>query len=73
MDKMGHGEHGARRLGAVLRLMSGRPLEAWAPLLKGLDAPDLIRLRAPGPAYEVAYATEDPPVAELRAELEGYV
>jgi hypothetical protein len=70
LDELGHGEHAARRLGAVLRLLSG-PLEAWAPLLKGLDAADLVRLRAPDPAYLVAYATEDPAVAELRAGLEG--
>ena len=78
-DQMGHGEHASRRLGAVLRLLKG-PAEKLSPLLKGLDAAELMALPAPDASYEVAYEPEVPPIAEaeapqtvaaLRRELSG--
>ena len=69
LDQMGHGEHGARRLGAVLRLLIG-PAELLTPMLKGLDAAELMALAAPEAGYEVVYSAEDAATAELRRELQ---
>ena len=43
LDKLGHTEHGSRRLGAVLRLLAG-PMSMLTPMLKGLDANELVGL-----------------------------
>jgi hypothetical protein len=56
LDGMGHGEHGSRRLGAALRLLTGPP-ELLTPLLGGLDAPELMALGPPEAGYQVAFAT----------------
>jgi tetratricopeptide (TPR) repeat protein len=71
LDSMGHADHGSRRLGAVLRLLSS-PAELLTPMLKGLDAAELMSLGAPEAGYEVVYiATEDAATAALREELQG--
>ena len=41
LDAMGHADHASRRLGAVLRLLSS-PAELFTPMLKGLDAAELM-------------------------------
>jgi hypothetical protein len=78
------GEHGSRRLGAALRLLTG-PAELLTPLLESdaLDAAELMALPPPNSAHEVVYEAEPEPeteaskekeapaVAALRAELEG--
>ena len=82
LDSMGHGEHGARRLGEALRQLAG-PASSWTRLMKGLDAAELMSLPAPEAGYQVIYMTEPPPdhaiaptmaptaTAKLRAELSG--
>ena len=57
LDQIGHGEHGARRLGAVLRLLKG-PAELLSPMMDGLDAAELMSLPAPEAGYTVLYETE---------------
>ena len=69
-DSMGHGEHGSRRLGAVLRRLTGSA-DALTPLLDGLDATELLSLAPPDATYHVAYSVEDSATGELRAELSG--
>jgi hypothetical protein len=69
LDKLGHGQHGARRLGAALRLFAG-PAEL-VPMLKGLDAAELVSLDPPEPGYRVACEGEDAAVVALRAELQA--
>jgi hypothetical protein len=59
LDKMGHGEHGSRRLGAALRLLTG-PADELTPLMKGLDAAALMALGPPEAGYEVVYEQEVP-------------
>eukprot|EP01048_Picozoa_sp_COSAG05_P022491 COSAG05_NODE_4522_length_1480_cov_1.152064_1_plen_419_part_01 len=76
LDQMGHGEHGSRRLGVVIRLLTG-PAKTLTPLLKGLDATELMSLPPPQPEYVVPYAPAPAPsrepgesaTAELRKEL----
>lgn len=70
LDSMGHGEHGARRLGAVLRLLTG-PAELLTPMLKGLDAAKLMVLPEPDPEHEVVYVVEDASTLKLRGELQA--
>ena len=70
LDEMGHGEHGARRLGAALRLLTG-PAELLTPMLKGLDAAEVMAMGAPEAGYECVYTEEDAEVAALRVELGG--
>eukprot|EP01045_Picozoa_sp_COSAG04_P025623 COSAG04_NODE_3397_length_2856_cov_1.203845_2_plen_336_part_00 len=74
LDGMGHGDHGSRRLGAVLRRLKG-PSEKLSELLDGLDAAELARLGPPDTEYTVAYPAEQcdevPGSAELRQELDG--
>ena len=57
LDGLGHDEHGARRLGAVLRLLKG-PAELLSPMMDGLDAAELMSLPAPEAGYTVLYETE---------------
>jgi lambda repressor-like predicted transcriptional regulator len=71
LDDMGHGDHASRRLGAVLRLLSGQSPETLTPLLKGLDAAELMALPPPVADYKIVYETEDSAVAALREELQG--
>jgi hypothetical protein len=52
LDPQGHGEHGSQRLGAVLRLLKG-PAEKLTPMLRGLDAAELMAL--PPPAADASY------------------
>jgi hypothetical protein len=53
LDAMGHAEHGSRRLGAALRLLIG-PADLVTPLLRGLDASELMALPEPEPGHTVA-------------------
>ena len=46
LDSLGHGDHGARRLGEVLRLLIG-PADMLTPLMDGLDAAELMRMPPP--------------------------
>jgi hypothetical protein len=70
LDGMGHADHAARRLGEVLRPLKG-PAAMLTPMLKGLDAAELMLLPAPDADYHVAYSTEPPEVTALRQELQG--
>ena len=81
LDGMGHGEHGARRLGAVLRRLKG-PAGTLTPMLKGLDAAELMALPPPDAGHEAVYERAKPrpepepepepePAAALRTELGG--
>jgi len=70
LDGMGHGEHGSRRVGAVLRRLTG-PAELLTGLLGGLDAAELMALPEPEASYRVLYEQEDPAVVALRQELSG--
>jgi hypothetical protein len=87
-DSMGYAqsEHGSRRLGAALRQLVG-PASMLTPMMKGLDAAELMRLEAPEPGYEVDLEQKRHQIAaplrpepagddaaatrELRAELGG--
>jgi hypothetical protein len=51
----GEGEHGSRRLGAALRQLVS-PADKLTPMLKGLDAAELMRLAAPDSSYRVVHA-----------------
>jgi hypothetical protein len=79
LDQIGHGDHGSRRLGAVLRLMKG-PADSLTPLLKGLQADELMAMAPPDAARTVVYEhnTSDQGLSaspaeerKLRAELSG--
>ena len=75
LDKIGHGEHGSRRLGAALRVLKG-PAGTLTPLLKGLDAAELMAMAPPDSAYVVHYGAEDSAansaaVEALRKELQA--
>jgi hypothetical protein len=70
LDGMGHGDHGSRRLGAVLRRLKD-PAEMFIPLLSGLDAAALMAMGDPERGYEVVFETEDPTTVALREELAG--
>jgi len=61
LDSMGHGEHGSRRLGAVLRLLTG-PAEKLTPLMKGLDVAELVALPPPDASYHVVYERASSPL-----------
>ena len=67
---MGHGDHASRRLGAALRPLKG-PADKLTPLLKGLDAAELMSLPPPDASYRVVYEVEDSATAALRKELGG--
>jgi hypothetical protein len=71
LDGMGHGEHGSRRLGAVLRLLKAASAATLAPMMKGLDATQLLSLPPADANYRVVYAVEDSATAALRQELSG--
>eukprot|EP01046_Picozoa_sp_COSAG06_P043409 COSAG06_NODE_5682_length_3323_cov_3.426489_2_plen_973_part_01 len=71
LGELGHGDHGTRRLGAVLRRLKAPP-SLLTPLLGGgLDAAQLIELAPPESVYEVAYPPEacgpDHGASELQA------
>ena len=70
LDQMGQkqGEHGSRRLGEVLRLLTG-PAASLQPLMKGLSAAKLMALPAPEAGYGVKFEVEEPTDRKLRAEL----
>ena len=70
LDKMGHGDHASRRLGAVLRRMTATA-DLLKPMLKGLDAAELMSLSAPEAGYVVVYSTEDAATVKLREELQA--
>jgi len=70
LDPMGHGDHGSRRLGAILRQLKG-PMDKLTSLLKGLDAGELMTLAPPDANYRVVYEVEDAALATLREELQG--
>jgi hypothetical protein len=67
---MGHGDHGSRRLGAVLHRLDS-PASSLSALLSGLDAAALMTLAAPESGYEVFHDSETAVVAALRTELES--
>jgi hypothetical protein len=69
LDDMGHSEHGSRRLGASLRQLTG-PASMLSPMLKGLDAPELMALPPPDRAYRVVFEEASPRQQELRNELQ---
>ena len=54
----------------MLRLLKG-PAEKLSPLLKGLDAAELMALPAPDASYEVAYGQSEPALTALQTELRG--
>ena len=62
---MGHGEHGSRRVGAVLRRLTG-PAELLTPLLGGRDAAELMAMREPEPGYEYRVEPEQSDFNYLR-------
>ena len=70
MDSTGstQSEHGSRRLGAALRQLVG-PASMLTPMLKGLDAGELMRLAAPEAGYEVKFEVEQSADEKLRIEL----
>ena len=68
LDGIGHGDHGSRRLGAVLRLLKG-PADKLTPMLKGLDAAELMSLAPPDDSYRVEYLVQDSGESALRREL----
>ena len=77
LDGMGHGDHGSRRLGAVLRRLKG-PASSLSELLDGLDAGELMALGAPEAGYEVVFSEqrdlgspEDVGAASVREELQA--
>eukprot|EP01043_Picozoa_sp_COSAG02_P005076 COSAG02_NODE_135_length_34565_cov_80.368856_30_plen_1468_part_00 len=61
LDNLGHGDHGARKLGAVLRLLKGSA-EQLTPMLKGLDSSELMALPPPDANYSVVYAQDEVPL-----------
>ena len=65
LDRLGHGEHGSRRLGAALRLLVG-PAEMLTPVMDGLDAAELIALSPPSRVHITYSCGED---VSLRADL----
>jgi hypothetical protein len=54
LDKIGHADHASRRIGGALRLLK-TPAELLTPMLKGLDAAELMAMGAPEAGYEVVY------------------
>jgi hypothetical protein len=70
LDTIGHGDHGSRRLGAVLRRLTG-PVSKLTPLLQGLDAAEMITLPPPDASYRVEYPRQESTGAGLRREYEG--
>ena len=69
LDEMGHGEHGSRRLGAAVRALKADRAGSLRPMLKGLDATELLSLPAPDTSYRVVYKAEDSSTLALRQEL----
>eukprot|EP01051_Picozoa_sp_SAG22_P004184 SAG22_NODE_218_length_14885_cov_24.733699_5_plen_1447_part_00 len=69
LDGLGHGEHGARRLGVALRQLTA-PADMLTPLLDGLDAAELMGLPVPEAGYTVVFSTEDAAAVALRHELQ---
>ena len=67
---MPHADHASRRLGEALRKLTA-PAELLTPMLRGLDAAEMMSLGAPEAGYEVTYTVEDVATAALRRELEG--
>eukprot|EP01048_Picozoa_sp_COSAG05_P015614 COSAG05_NODE_1900_length_3858_cov_2.298218_1_plen_899_part_10 len=70
LDQLEHGEHGSRRLGVALRLLTG-PAETLTPVLKGLDATELMSLPPPQPEYVMAFSEDDSVTTKLRLELKA--
>jgi hypothetical protein len=70
LDDLGHGDHGSRRLGAVLRRLTGSAA-SLSSVLGGLDAGELMGMAPPDASYIVEYETEDPAMASLRQTLQG--
>ena len=67
-DRMGHSEHSARRLGAVLRRLTS-PVSKLTALLQGLDAAELMALPAPDANYSLDYPCEDSTAADRQEYL----
>ena len=66
---MGHSDRGARRLGAVLRLLTAATADSLTPMMKGLDVAQLMALPLPDASYRVVYQAEDPKLAALRQSV----
>jgi hypothetical protein len=58
LDGMGHGMHGSRRLGVVLRRLKG-PSERLSELLSGLDVGEIVSLAPPEAGVQVAIDYKD--------------
>ena len=68
LDEMGHGDHCAKRLGAVLRRLGGSA-SSLSKLLSGLDVAAMMTLPAPESGYKVVFAeVKLPALAALRTE-----
>ena len=68
LDGMGHGDHCAKRLGAVLRRLGGSAA-SLSKLLSGLDVAAMMALPAPESGYKIVFAEAKPPaLAALRTE-----
>ena len=68
LDAVGHGVHGSRRIGSVLRRLVGPP-QALTPLLRGLDAGELMALEEPDPGYSTEIPEDEDGMVKLRQEL----
>jgi hypothetical protein len=71
LDSIGHGDHGSRRLGDVLRHLKG-PADRLTELLGGLSVTELVALDPPEAGYEMMQlcsAPADSHLEELRTEL----
>lgn len=72
LDSIGHGDHGSRRLGDVLRRLKGSAERLTELLGGGLNVAELIALDAPEAGYEMMQlcsAPADSHLEELRTEL----
>ena len=58
LDQMGHSVHGSRRLGASLRKLMG-PADLLTPMMKGMDADELIAMDGPEAAYQVEFTSPE--------------
>jgi hypothetical protein len=72
LDKMGHGEHGSRLLGASLRRLTG-PTQMLTEMLDGVDAAAMMALPEPEPGYALGPAAGEGTAAQVasRRELTG--
>jgi hypothetical protein len=72
LDDMGHSEHGSRRLGAALRQLKG-PASMLSPMLKGLDAAELMALPPPDATLTVTNDASPAPAALPKVQTSDQV